>query len=245
MPQASRGNPHSHGPRAPRLSNDLEQFVDRLIHGDRVGCRDLLREYVAAGHDAQDALEHLAWPACALIDQLSRKDQIAPIHEHAAVILLAQLVQRLECGLAKHPARCRLVIVTSGRAPSEELAAEIFAGIAEADGFDVLHLGGGVESDALFAEIGRRHPEFVVSFAAAGPDAPRLRRLIDAVRRQGPVPGLQIGVGGGIFERVPGLGDEIGAHFEGDSPFDMLVSLQRASQGLRTPPIASPRSRAA
>lgn len=228
MPQANKGNP-SHGSRAPRRTFDLEQFIKLLVAGDRVGCRDFLREYIAEGYDSQQAFETLVWPACATIDQLSRKDQILPIHEHAAMMLLAQLVQRLECGLVKHPARCRQVIVTSGRSPSEELAAEIFAGLAEADGFDVVFLGGGVESDDLFAEVGRRLPEFVVSFAAAGSDAPRLRRLIDAVRRQDPVPGLQIGVGGGVFERVPGLAEEIGAHFSGDTPFDMLEALRRAA----------------
>lgn len=234
MPQANKGNTPSQGSRAPRRIFDIEQFIKLLVAGDRVGCREFLREYIAAGNDSLQALETLVWPACAAIDQLSRKDQILPIHEHAAMMLLAQLVQRLECGLVKHPARCRQVIVTSGRSPSEELAAEIFAGLAEADGFDVVFLGGGVESDDLFAEVGRRLPGFVVSFAAAGADAPRLRRLIDAVRRQDPVPGLQIGVGGGVFERVPGLADEIGAHFSGDTPFDMLEALQRAAAGARS-----------
>ena len=234
MPQASKGKFPSHGSRAPRRTFDLEQFVKLLIVGDRVGCRDYLREFVAEGNDSQQAFETLVWPACALIDQLSRKDQILPIHEHAALVLLSQLVQRLECGLVKHPARCRQVLVTSGRSPSEELAAEIFAGLAEADGFDVVFLGGGVESDDLFAEVGRRLPDFVVSFAAAGSDAPRLRRLIDACRRQEPVPGLQIGVGGGVFERVPGLADEIGAHFSADSPFEMLEALRTAASGPRS-----------
>jgi hypothetical protein len=50
------------------------------------------------------------------------------------------------------------------------------------------------------------------------------------VRRQDPVPGLRIGVGGGVFERVPGLADEIGAHFAADSPFDMLAALQQAAE---------------
>ncbi len=233
MPQANKGNIPSQGSRAPRRIFDIEQFIKLLVAGDRVGCREFLREYIAAGNDSLQALETLVWPACAAIDQLSRKDQILPIHEHAAMMLLAQLVQRLECGLVKHPARCRQVIVTSGRSPSEELAAEIFAGLAEADGFDVVFLGGGVESDDLFAEVGRRLPQFVISFAAAGSDAPRLRRLIDAVRRQDPVPGLQIGVGGGVFERVPGLAEEIGAHFSGDTPFELLQALQEAASGPR------------
>jgi methanogenic corrinoid protein MtbC1 len=252
MPQAnSKGSgDHTpqfppHGSRAPRHTITLEQFTERLIHADRVGCRDLLRDFLSEGHDARDALERFIWPACAAIDRLSRQDQIAPVHEHGAIVLLAQLVQRLECGLSKHPARCREVVVTSGRAPIEELAAEIFAGIAEADGFDVVFFGGGVESDDLFAEVTRRRPACVVSFAAAGPDAPRLRRLIDAVRRQDPVPGLRIGVGGGVFERVPGLAEEIGADFFADNPFAMLDELRRAAMRPREGSEASRRSRAA
>ena len=244
MPQADKGNQHSHGSRAPHRTFDREQFIRLLIAGDRVGCRDFLREYVGCGNDSLRALQEIVWPTCASIDQLARKDQILPIHQHAAMVLLAQLVQRLECGLTKHPARCRQVIITSGRSPSEELAAEIFAGLAEADGFDVVFLGGGVESDDLFAEVGRRLPDFVVSFAAAGSDAPRLRRLIDAVRRQDPVPGLQIGVGGGVFGRVPGLAEEIGAHFSADTPFEMLDTLRRAANSPR-PAAAVRRARAA
>ena len=231
MPQAFHDSNGSfpHGSRAARTSPALERFTERLIAGDRVGCRDALREYIADGHDSLDAMRELAWPACHAIDLLGRRDQIAAVHEHGALVLLAQLVQRLECGLAKHPARCRHVVVASGRSQSEELAGEIFAGIAEADGFDVLFLGGGVESDDLYAELGRRRPEFLVSFSASGADAPRLRRVIDAVRRQNPVPGLQIGVGGGVFERVPGLAYEIGADFAADSPFEMLDALRAAS----------------
>ncbi|MEI7879195.1 MAG: hypothetical protein WCI96_14915, partial [Planctomycetota bacterium] len=48
----------------------------------------------------------------------------------------------------------------------------------------------------------------------------------DAIRCQDPVPGLRIGVGGGVFGRVPGLADEIGAHFSADSPFEMLEELR-------------------
>ena len=228
----------------------LERFVELLISGDRVGARDFLREFLAEGNDPFTALTRFVWPACALLDTLSRKDQIAAVHEQCALVLLAQITQRVECGLEKHPARCRTVMIASGRSRSEELAAEIFAGICEADGFDVVLLGGGVEWDDLYAEIGRRNPDFVVSFAAAGADAPKLRRLIDTLRSHDPVPGLRVGVGGGVFERVPGLAEEIGAHFSGDSPFEMLEALRTdaaAHRGHRlgASSVPVPRSKAA
>ena len=224
MPQATDFYGNSFG--SSRTSHELERFVRLLIHGDRVGCRDLVREFLD-GHsecsgDATCALRELAWPACATLDALARRDQIGTAEEHSATVLLAQLVQRIECGLAKRPARCKLVVVATGPRSTEELAGEIFS------------------------QIAARRPAYFVSFAAAGPDAPRLRRLITAVRTQDPVPGLRLGVGGGVFERAPGLAEEIGAHFEANSPFDMLADLQR----IETSSVAghsskTPRSRAA
>jgi methanogenic corrinoid protein MtbC1 len=209
MPQATDFHGHEFGPQ--RTSRHLERLLQLLMNGDRVGCRDLLREYLDDGRDASEALRQLLWPACAMIDTLARRDQIGAVAEHCATVLLTQLTQRMECGLAKHPARCRTILVTTGPKATEELAGEIFAGLAEADGFDVTFLGGGVESDDLFAEIGNRQPTFVVSFAASGPDAPRLRRLLAALRAQEP---------------VPGLSEEIGADFEADSPFEMLEAVR-------------------
>jgi methanogenic corrinoid protein MtbC1 len=220
----------------------LHRLLVLLMQGDRVGCRDFLRERLNDGRSPLDILEEDLWPACSLIDGLSRRDRIGAVHAHCATLLLGHLVQRVEMGLARRQPRFRSVLVTSGQKPLEELAAEIFAGLAEADGFDIVFLGGGVESDDMFGEIGSRSPDFVVSYAAAGQDAARLRRLLGSLRDQKPVPGLRIGVGGGVFSRAPGLGEELGVDFEGDSPFDLLEALRREVD--RTPVVAR-RSRAA
>jgi len=213
----------------PRPGERLERLLDRLMAGDRHACRELIREFLDEGHEAADAMHRLLWPACALLDDLSRRDQIAPIHHHCGTVLLSQLAQRLECALGRNPARGVGLLVSSGPGATEELAAELFSGLAEADGFETVFLGGGCESDDLYREIGLRKPRFFVSFAASGPDAPRLRRLIDSVRSHQPVAGLRIGVGGGVFRRAPGLADEIGADFAADTPFEMLEALRRLS----------------
>ncbi|MFM7259605.1 MAG: B12-binding domain-containing protein [bacterium] len=238
MPQATDFHGSNSG--SSRTSRDLERLVQILINGDRVGARDLVREYLDArsstrsSHDASDALRELAWPACGTIDALARRDQISTAVEQTATVLLAQLVQRIECGLTKHPARCREVMIATGPRATEQLAGEILAGIAEADGFDVHFLGAGIESDELFASISARQPAYFISFAATGSDAPRLRRLLNMIRTHDPVPGLRIGVGGGVFNRAAGLGDEIGADFEAACPFAMLDALR----GLESTPTA-------
>jgi methanogenic corrinoid protein MtbC1 len=209
---------------------DLERFVALLINGDRTGCRDFVREQLNDGRSAVELLEHLMWPACSIIDGWSRRDRIGAVHQASATVLLSQLVQRIEAGIPRKSARCRRVLVASGPKPLEQLAAEIFAGLAEADGFEVVFLGGGVESDDLFEEIGARSPNFMVSYAASGSDAAALRRLLTALREQKPVPGLRVGAGGGVFSRAPGLAEELGVDFSGDSPFDLLEALRREAR---------------
>lgn len=220
----------------------MEKLIVLLMRGDRVAGRDFLRERLNDGRTALEILEEDLWPACSIIDGLTRRDRIGAVHGHCATMLLGKLVERIETGLPRRQSRFRTVLVTSGQKPLEELAAEIFAGLAEADGFDVVFLGGGVESDDMFSEISSRSPEFAVSYAGAGPDAARLRRLLGALRDQKPVPGLRVGVGGGVFSRAPGLGEELGVDFEGDSPFDLLDALRREADRL---PAAPRRSRAA
>jgi methanogenic corrinoid protein MtbC1 len=232
-PESRRSNGDARNCDFAEPHRDLERFVDRLMRGDRIGCRDFVREWLNDGRTASEVLERLLWPACSVLDGWSRRDQISAVHLHCATVLLSQLVQRIEAALPRRASRCRQVMVASGQSPLEELAAEMFAGIAEADGFDVVFLGGGVESDDLFAEIGRRRPGFVISYAGAGSDAARLRRLLKSLHEQKPVPGIRVGAGGGVFRRAPGLAEELGVDFSGDSPFDLLEALRREAEAFQ------------
>ncbi|MEY2795919.1 MAG: hypothetical protein RIR10_1635, partial [Planctomycetota bacterium] len=72
MPQAT--DFYGNGFGSSRTSRELERFVRLLLQGDRVGCRDLIREFLDGhserGGDATSALRELAWPACATLDAL-------------------------------------------------------------------------------------------------------------------------------------------------------------------------------
>jgi MerR family transcriptional regulator, light-induced transcriptional regulator len=213
----------------------LDDFMQALLRGDRPAGHRMLREQAEAGVTAEQLLEDLVWPACSTLDGWSRRDQISAVHLHCATLLLRQLSHALGEALPHRPSRGRTILVTSGPKPLEELAAEVFVDLAEADGFDVVFLGGGVESDDAFEEIGKRLPDFVISYAAAGTDAARLRRLLHALETQRPVPGLRVGVGGGVFSRAPGLADELGIDLQGDSPFDLLAALRTVAGAARRP----------
>lgn len=241
-----------------REAPPLERFARALIDGDRAECRGIVAREMASGCSPRDLLESLVWPACTLLDGLSRRDAIGSVAGHAATLLLAQMAERIGSRLER-PRRQAVtpiadrdphrIVVFSGPAPLEELAANIFVLLAESEGFVPHFLGGGVESDELFAEIGRQRPAAAVCYAVAAADGPRIRRLLRMLAEHDPVRGLRVGGGGGLFNRVPGLAEELGLHFGGESPFDLLEALRRelavdgrsAAAGCR----ARPRDRAA
>ncbi len=213
----------------------LERFARALIDGDRAECRAIVAREIASGRSPKDLLESLVWPACTLLDGLSRRDAIDSVACHAATLLLGQMAERIGARLdrPRRPADAstadmgaRRVLVVSGPAPLEELAANIFVLLAESEGFVPRFLGGGVESDELFAEIGRQRPAAAVCYAVAAADGPRIRRLLRMLAEHDPVRGLRVGGGGGLFTRVPGLAEELGLHFGGESPFELLAALR-------------------
>jgi hypothetical protein len=211
----------------------LERFMRALIDGDRAECRSIVARELAAGRSARGLLESLAWPACTILDGLSRRDAIGAVARHSATLLLAQMTERIGARLERRRsftpavanAPARRVLVFSGPSPLEELAANIFVLLAESEGLAPHFLGGGVESDELFAEIGRERPAAVVGYAVAAADGPRIRRLLRMLAEHEPVRDLRVGGGGGLFSRVPGLAEEFGLHFGGESPFDLVDAL--------------------
>ena len=64
-----------------------------------------------------------------------------------------------------------------------------------------------------------------------------------------PVRGLRVGGGGGLFNRVPGLAEELGLHFGGESPFDLVealsANLSLAAPTAVAPSLTQPRGQAA
>jgi methanogenic corrinoid protein MtbC1 len=69
-------------------------------------------------------------------------------------------------------------------------------------------------------------------FASSAKDAPFIRELIDGIRENGAYGQMQIVVGGGIFNRAPGLAEEIGADLHAKDPSDLLELLS-AGVGVR------------
>jgi methanogenic corrinoid protein MtbC1 len=209
------------------LEAALEQLFGTLVSGDRIAARTLVNDLHDAGLSAETISRELYWPALDMVFTLYRNDQITTLAHQYATRLLRMLVDQAQSRYTQKPRRNRKICLFCGQNEPEELAGQLVADLLESDGYDVLFAGGGVANDEILAEVGSQEPHVLLLFASSNRDAPNIRVLIDTIRGIGACPEVQIVVGGGIFNRAPGLAEEIGADLCAGSPADLLDKLVR------------------
>lgn len=200
----------------------VERMFQALIAGDRQGARDLAAEVIREGCSAEELAMQVYWPTMEMISTLFRADQLTTLAHHYATRLLRSLVNQAQAGYRQSDRRGKKVLMFSGTSEADELAGLITADLIEADGYDISFGGGGVANDEILGEIGEQRPDILLMFASAPADAPNIRQLIDTIRGINACPNMQIVVGGGVFNRAPGLAEEIGADLWARDPQELL-----------------------
>ncbi len=203
----------------------LEQLFGQLVAGDRIASRTLLNDLYESGIPAETVSRDLLWPALEMVHTLHRNDQLTLLAHNYATRLLRMLVDQAQSRYTQKIRRNRKICLFCGSNEPEELAGQLVADLCEADGYDVFFAGSGVANDEVLAEVGQHEPDVLLLFASSNRDAPNIRVLIDTVREVNACPHMQIVVGGGIFNRAPGLAEEIGADMSANSPADLLDKL--------------------
>ncbi len=208
----------------------IERLYYSLITGDRTRCRGIVQEALDSGVAPELFAHKIFWPTMDMISTLFRQDQITTLAHHYATRLLRSLVDQMQLQYEQAPTRGRKVLMFCGPSESDEMAAQLVADLAEADGYEVFFGGGGVANDEILGEVGEQSPDVLLLFSAAPSDAPHIRQLIDSIREVGAHPNTQIVVGGGVFNRADGLAEEIGADLWAKSPGELLEKLTSQPQ---------------
>jgi methanogenic corrinoid protein MtbC1 len=217
-----------------RLTVNAELIVERLfqslICGDRAQARQIIHEAVSSsGCTPEDLTHQVYWPALEMITTLYRSDQLTALAHHYATRLLRTLVDQVQARYTQYPRRNKKIIMFSGPSEQDELAGQLVADMIEADGYEVYFAGGGIANDEILSEVGEQRPDILLMFASAPTDAPNIRQLIDTIRGINACPNMQIVVGGGVFNRAPGLAEEIGADLWARSPEELIDKLTTGS----------------
>jgi methanogenic corrinoid protein MtbC1 len=213
----------------------VERLFQTLISGERTASRGMVAETLNEGLTPEEVSQTVFWPLLEMIGTLYRADQLTPLAQHYATRLLRSLVDQMQARYEQKDRRGRRICMFCGPSEQEELAAQLVADLAEADGYEVYFAGGGIASDEILAEIGEQHPDILLMFASAPQDAPHIRQMIDTIREINACPEMQIVVGGGIFNRAPGLAEEIGADLWANTPCELLEVLTTQKDRRATP----------
>lgn len=217
----------------------VERLFQALICGDRGLARQIINEAMSTGVSTEDLTNEIYWPVLDMIGTLYRNDQLTALAHHYATRLLRALVDQAQATYAQRQRRNKKIIMFSGPSEHDELAGHLVADMIEADGYDVYFAGGGIANDEILSEVGEQRPDILLMFASAPSDAPNIRQLIDTIRGINACPNMQIVVGGGVFNRAPGLAEEIGADLWATSPQELIQKLtsgqsRRATADQRT-----------
>ena len=187
------------------------RYLEKLLQGDRVGCRNILGEALQTGTPANIIYTDLLWSVIVAVERSYREHQIDIITEHMATRINRKLVDQLQSKLPRREPRGLKMIITCGDDEPEELGAQMCADLFESDGWEVKFLGGSVPNDEIMEMIANFQPDMVFIYGTKPSGAPNVRKLIDTVKDVGACPGVRFMLSGGLFNRAEGLWAEIGA----------------------------------
>ncbi len=203
----------------------VERFFETLISGDRGAAREFVRRERARGTSPETLITDLFWPTYQLLERLHSSDQLECLSHHLATRLLRVLVDQNAAGLGRDAERGRTIFAFCGPDDADDLGAQMAVDLLERAGYDITFAGGGIANDEILARVNETKPGILLAFCSAPRDLPNIRELIDTLHEIGACPGLQIAVGGGVFNRAEGLAEEIGADTWAKSPMELVDCL--------------------
>ena len=192
-------------------SSLLDVYMAPLLAGNRIACRDLVREHLAKLSDATDVYHTLLWPAMERVEKLYRADRISTASEHMATRISRSIADQVQVSLPRQAQNGKRILVTCADGEPEELGAQMCADLFESNGWATYFLGTGVPNDEILSLVGQHRPDILLVFGTQPGGVPGVRQLIDLIREIGAHPTMNIMVAGGVFNRADGLWKEVHA----------------------------------
>lgn len=198
-----------------------ERLFESLVNGDRPAARAIVDDTIRAGMPPEKLVGEVFWPTYELVSKLFRADQLSRLSHHMATRLLRVLVDQAVLRFTRQAPVGRSVFAVCGPNDADELAGQMAVDLLERNGFNVRFAGGGIAGDEILATVQETQPDVLLLFASAPGDLPDIRAMIDQIHEIGACRGLQVVVGGGVFNRAEGLAEEIGADLWASNPLEL------------------------
>ena len=204
---------------------DVERLLTIAMSGDRREARTFVDGLFARGFSASEVLSEVVMKAVDAFDVMERQDRITLAASNVAARVLRVVIARVCENGPPEKVTGRTIAMYCGASLNEELISEAMARLLEYDGHTVYFGGGGIPADEIEQLAIEAKPCVLLLYASSAFDTPGIRQLIDSIRATNTCPNMQIAVGGGVFDRAPGLAEEIGADLWALDREDLLKSL--------------------
>lgn len=203
----------------------VQQLFQHLVAGRRAEAAAYVASVRSMGLAPETLANDVFWPLHEMILKLHKHGQLARLHYNYATRLLRQITHTTATAYTRGEGRSQRVLLCCGPTEGEELGAQLAVDLLECSGFEVYFGGAGVANDEILGELNDLRPHHLVMWASAATDAPAVRQLIDTIREIGGHPAMTIVCGGGVFNRAPGLAEEIGATATASTPMALVACL--------------------
>ena len=207
------------------LETTIEQLFQILVSGDRCRAQAFVATLGTSGIPAERLANDVFWPVHEMLVKLFKHGQLSRLSYNYATRTLRQVAHQGAADYVRAERGEGRVLLLCGPTEGEELGAQLAVDLLEAAGFEVFFGGAGVANDEVLAELTEVKPTNLVLWASAASDAPAIRALIDQIKEIGGHPNLRITCGGGVFNRAPGLAEEIGADVSATTPAALVTAL--------------------
>lgn len=207
------------------LESTIEQLFQHLVSGDRRRVQAFVASLASTGIPAERLANDVYWPIHEMLVKLFKHGQLSRVSYNYATRALRQVAHQGATGYVRVERTAGRILMFCGPTEGEELGAQLAADLLEAAGYQVFFGGAGVANDEVLQELQETKAKTLVLWASAASDAPAIRALIDQIKEIGGHPDLRIACGGGVFNRAPGLAEEIGADISATTPAALVASL--------------------
>ena len=200
----------------------LIRYLQPLMAGRRAECFELIQTALTQGKNPEAIAFDVIWPAMAQIERLFRDDRIDIAVNNMACRINRTVTDQIQAHLMKLPVHGRRIIVACAEDEREAIGGQMLADLFQSAGWEVYFLSTSIPDDEMLKLVGHLRPEVLVIYGTQPSEVPNVRRFVELIREIGVCPSMNIVASGGVFNRVEGLWQEVGADAFVDQPRDIV-----------------------
>lgn len=204
-----------------------EDYLVAILRGNRREAVAVLDRAGEAGMDTPTVYMEVLQPALWEVGRLWQANEISVADEHLATAITQAAMARLFDAALQLPASSTPTLIAAcADIERHEIGLRMVCDLLELAGWNTTYLGATVPIDSLVDLVRRRRPDVVALSASLPPHLPRLRAMVEAVKRDtGGEPPLVL-VGGRPFLEHPGLALRLGADLTAPSALEAAELLR-------------------